>query len=188
LTDAKLFRRTCGLSFDCGRIRFQDGKIHTFETPDGRTKKMRMEVVGLDPGDIVSVVARGNDPLIYYSHTRGERFVSPSTIHQLIVLPVDLLFWFSYGLLTASFAAIYYFVYPLVKEVNPLLSAALGAWGVFMFLVLYYYIGFMHVFVKKIRTRQVDRWIPTLEAFIAERAPLVWQACATRDDRLRNRK
>jgi len=188
LTDATLFRRTCGLSFDCGRIRFRDGEIHTFETPDGRAMKMLMEVVGLDPGDIVSVVARGSDTLIYYSHSRGERFVSPSTMHQLIVLPVDLLFWFSYGLLSASFAAIFYFVYPLVKEVNPLLSAALGAWGVFMFLVLYYYIGFMHVFVKKIRTRQLYKWIPTLEAFIAERAPLVRQSCATRGDALRKRK
>ena len=112
----------------------------------------------------------------------------PVAFEELIKMPVDGLFWSSFGGLIVLFWGIYEWVYPLVREVNPLLSAALGAWGLLMFLVLYYYIGFMHIFVKKIRRRQLDRWIPRLDAFIDDRIASVEKALPASRDPRRTRK
>ena len=194
LSDAKLFRRTCGLAFDCGRVKFQEGEIVTIDTPDTREIKMRLIDFGgrstekLESGDIVSLIARGRDGLVYYRHSTGKHWVVSGTFEALIKMPVDRLFWASFGGLIVLFWGIYEWVYPLVRDVNPLLSAALGAWGLLMFLVLYYYIGFMHIFVKKIRRRQLDRWIPRLEAFIDDRTPLVRKALPAPRDPMRARK
>ena len=61
-------------------------------------------------------------------------------------------------------------------EVNAMLGAAVGAWGLLMFFVLYLYIGFLNNRVITFRERKYENtWLPRLVDFMAERTPAVLQ-------------
>jgi hypothetical protein len=179
LAKARTFGRTHGFSFEFGRVTAKDRDGAVLEMPDGQTIRTGLLGLGYEVGHIVGFVYEG--PIVVASHNYsagGVSFNSPQAA-KWSELPIDRLFWTSFGLVVAGFTAISYFVLPAAMEWNRMLGAAVGAWGLLMFLVLYFYIGFLNNRVITFRERKYEeKWEPRLLDFMTERTPAVLQAMA----------
>ena len=135
----------------------------------------------------MSVIRSGAGDVAYYNHTRAGGGFSRATIEQMSGIPAVRLELASFGFVVAGFTVINYTTLVGAREVNNQLPAALGAWGVLMVFVCFYFTRFFDARLTAMRARRFERkWKPRLLAFMEERGRQILQAqTGARDQRLR---
>ena len=83
----------------------------------------------------------------------------------------------SFAFVVAMFTAINYTILSDAREINSQLPAAVGAWGVGMIFVLFYFTRYFDSKITNTRVRRFERrWKPRLLAFMQERGAQIMRA------------